>query len=651
MGCWCSRIEREEMVSRCKARERYMKQLVKARNALAASHSLYLRSLRSTGAALLRFANNETTLQLLHHHHAPSPPPPTRPPLSPGSDTWTASTTASTALPPPPPPPPTRPPLSPGSDTWTSSTTASTALPPPPPPPLSSGWDFWDPFAPPAPSQSAMEEDWEVATSASDLAASATATTTVTGAASVVAPPSVVSGFSKDTGSELAVVPSRNTKELVEIVKEVDEYFLKAADSGSQLSVLLEVSNCNISAQSKEGKVYNHGCNLNPTLWTWSSSLKLDSCGNLGEERFGSNLSGSSTTVGGSHCSTVERLYAWEKKLYQEVKTAETIKIEHEKRVEQLRKLELKRADYVKTQKAKKEVERLESQMMVASQAIETTSTEIIKLRETELYPQLLDLVKGLMCMWRSMYEIHQVHTHIVQQLKYLNFIPSNEPTSEIHRQSTLQLELEVQQWHLSFCNLVKAQRDYIQSLTGWLRLSLFQFSKNPLSGANQDSKIYSFCEEWHLAVDRIPDKVAAEGIKSFLTVIHTIVVQQAEEHKQKKRADSIFKEFEKKAAELRSLESKYGPYSMPETSKNPIADKRAKVEMLRAKAEEEKSKHEKSLGVTRAMTLNNLQVGFPHVFQAMVGFSSVCMQAFESVYNQAKSIDEEHDVKRLLSC
>ncbi|KAE8709491.1 hypothetical protein F3Y22_tig00110330pilonHSYRG00035 [Hibiscus syriacus] len=253
------------------------------------------------------------------------------------------------------------------------------------------------------------------------------------------------------------------------------------------------------------------------------------------------------------------------------------------------------------------------------------------------------------MSMWRSMYKIHQVHTHIVQQLKYLNFIPSNEPTSEIHRQSTLQLELEVQQWLLSFCNLVKAQRDYIQNLSGWLRLSLFQFSKNPGLRNSKEIEIYSFCEEWHLADDRIPDKVASEGIKSFLTVIHAIVVQQAEEYKQKKKADAAFKDFEKKAAELRSLESKYSTFSVPETSKDPIAEKRTNVDLSRAKAEEEKSKHEKTVSVTRAMTLNNLQMGFPRVFQAMVGFSSVCVQAFESVYNQAKCIEQEHDVKRIL--
>lgn len=251
------------------------------------------------------------------------------------------------------------------------------------------------------------------------------------------------------------------------------------------------------------------------------------------------------------------------------------------------------------------------------------------------------------------MYECHQVQKHIVQQLKYLNTIPSTEPTSEINRQSTLQLELEVQQWHMSFCNLVKAQREYIQSLTGWLRLSLFQFSRNPLSRTGQESIIYSLCEEWHLAVDRIPDKVASDGIKSFLTVIHAIVVQQAEENKQKKKSESIFKDLEKKTVLLRSLECKYGPYSMPEYSssgrKNPVAEKQAEVEILRAKAEEEKTKHEKSVSVTRAKTLNNLQMGLPHVFEAMVGFSSVCMHAFESVYNHTKGADQQHDVKMLL--
>ncbi|KAJ6366734.1 hypothetical protein OIU77_003170 [Salix suchowensis] len=368
MGCCYSTIEREEIVSRCKARKRYMKQFVKARQSLSASHAMYIRSLRSTGSALLQFSNTETDL---HHNHRRLPPThPSLPSLPP------------TPLPPPPPP------MSPSSDTWTTTTTATAAspLPPPPPPPppvAASSWDFWDPFAPPPPRS--MEEWDEVTTN-----------TTTASEMVAVAPPSVVSGFSKETasgsGSELAMVVSKNSKDLVEIIKEVDEYFLKAADAGGQLSCVLEVSSPNLSAiQSKGG----YGCHLtSPSYWTWGSSPKLNEFGKISEEMVVSHV-GSGGVAHASHCSTVERLYAWEKRLFLEVKNAESLKIEHQKKLALLRKLEVKRAEYVKTEKTKKEIEKVESKMMVATQGTETTFTEIIKLRETELYPQLLELVKG----------------------------------------------------------------------------------------------------------------------------------------------------------------------------------------------------------------------------------------------------------------
>lgn len=77
------------------------------------------------------------------------------------------------------------------------------------------------------------------------------------------------------------------------------------------------------------------------------------------------------------------------------LQNAESLKIEHEKKSEQLRKMELKKGDYLKIERVKKEIEKLESRIMVSGQAIESTSQEIIKLRESELYPQLVELVKG----------------------------------------------------------------------------------------------------------------------------------------------------------------------------------------------------------------------------------------------------------------
>ncbi|KAL2506747.1 hypothetical protein Adt_22368 [Abeliophyllum distichum] len=108
MGCSYSRIERQEMVSRYKARK-YMKQFVKARQTFSVAHSMYLRSLRTTGFVLLQFATDETNLHShqntnTHHHFPPLPPitpsPPSLPPMSTISE---ATTTSSFAIHPPPP--------------------------------------------------------------------------------------------------------------------------------------------------------------------------------------------------------------------------------------------------------------------------------------------------------------------------------------------------------------------------------------------------------------------------------------------------------------------------------------------------------------------------------------------------------------------
>lgn len=64
------------------------------------------------------------------------------------------------------------------------------------------------------------------------------------------------------------------------------------------------------------GKMYsNYECNTNPTsFWTRGFAPKLNDYRNAGVVVGGGN------GIVGSHSSTVDRLYAWEKKLFQEVK-------------------------------------------------------------------------------------------------------------------------------------------------------------------------------------------------------------------------------------------------------------------------------------------------------------------------------------------
>lgn len=188
---------------RSKARRRYMKQVVSSRQSFSFYHSLYLHSLRSTGAALLQFANvddaNKKTITTINHYNNNHLPPPI------------------SASPPPPPPPP----LSPSSSSW-----APPSAPSPPPPP---SWDFWDPFAPPS-SIGADEESEEGATNVSE-------------SPRPPPPPPPPPPSSKESStSELAmVVAPRVRKDFSEIVRELDEYFLKAAQAGNRVSALLQV--------------------------------------------------------------------------------------------------------------------------------------------------------------------------------------------------------------------------------------------------------------------------------------------------------------------------------------------------------------------------------------------------------------------------
>lgn len=108
--------------------------------------------------------------------------------------------------------------------------------------------------------------------------------------------------------------------------------------------------------------------------------------------------------------------------------------------------------------------------------------------------------------MWRVMYECHQVQNHIAQQINLLESRPGTDPTTDAHQQATAQMEAEVASWHGSFCNLIRSQREYIQILNQWVRLTDCLSDSNGLMGST--SGIRGLCEELQCAFDRLPEKV-----------------------------------------------------------------------------------------------------------------------------------------------
>lgn len=71
------------------------------------------------------------------------------------------------------------------------------------------------------------------------------------------------------------------------------------------------------------------------------------------------------------------------------------MKIAHEKKLSTLQSQEYKGDDEIKLDKTKAAIKRLQSLIIVTSQAVSTTSTAINELKDTDLIPQLVELCHG----------------------------------------------------------------------------------------------------------------------------------------------------------------------------------------------------------------------------------------------------------------
>ncbi|XP_020576311.1 uncharacterized protein LOC110021926 [Phalaenopsis equestris] len=443
-------------------------------------------------------------------------------------------------------------------------------------------------------------------------------------------------------------------RDLAEIVSSLEEYFAKASAAGEPVSDLLEIGRAQLERSFRHLKktVYHSNSVLSAISSSWSSKpplairYQLDT-GTL--EKSG---------VEKSHASTLERLFAWEKKLYEEVKAREGVKIEHEKKLSSLQSQEYRGKDDAKLDKTKASINKLQSLIIVTSQAVSTTSSAIAQVRDNELVPQVVDLCFGYLSMWRSMNQFHEIQNHIVQQVRGLIHRPlSGQSTSDLHRVATHDLEAAVSSWHSSFNRLIKFHREYICALHAWVKLTLLPVSSDGPQKQNSSPiaiELTAFCDEWKQALAHLPDTVASEAIKSFMNVVHVISTKQEEELKVKKRAEAYSRELEKKSTALRNIERKYyqsysmvgvgiaggdGPNGQVLDARDPLAEKKSEIAVCRRKVEDEMVRHAKAVEVTKSMTLNNIQTGLPGVFQAMTGFSGLFAEVLQGVCRRAGSV------------
>lgn len=641
MGCASSRIDKEKGVKTCKDRKRTVKQLLGFRKEFANATLAYLKALKDTGITLRQFSESES---LEHESVLPSSPPLPLPPSPP--------------LPPPIDSPDSR--KLEGNHNGKEAQQEiievgeeSSCTPPPPPGP----WYFSDLLETSLAQQkveSALvedvdEENWAETRSQFDeedqmhVTSDKVSDTLRKKSPNVDDDSSVLTGQRKQMVNR-AMVVWRRRKTLSGIVKELDDYFLKASAGGKEIAVLVDMSTWNTSLHhdlnERKGKG-NSSARLSSLSWSWSSrSLQMTR---------------DALEVGtptepckpGAHCITLGKIYAEEQTLYTAVREREMVKLEHERKSSKLRKQENDNADLEKIEKTRCAVESLESDIARLQELVRKTSASVLTTIDEELYPQLIALLTGLINMWKTMNDCHQVQSHISQQLLLLTS-HNTEPTTENHREATLQLEGGVSFWYNSFCRLTRSQRDYVGALDKWIQLT-----NCPVDGENQNCylpTVHSLCQKWLHALNELPEQVVSEAIKNFLKVIRSIRSQQQEECNMKKRIDKLERRWQKELTSLKEIETKLqisdrlGDQESGLSPRHPLSIKRSKSDALRKQYEDEKAEYLSFIQVSRAMTLSNLQKSLPRVFEALTEFSSVCTLAFETTLNHTDQVDNAEE-------
>ncbi|KAH9603073.1 hypothetical protein KSS87_012015 [Heliosperma pusillum] len=389
---------------------------------------------------------------------------------------------------------------------------------------------------------------------------------------------------------------------------------------------------------TKDGLPVDHAARVMRVI-TWNKALSSMSEGGKDEYEDNETLA-----------TVLDKLMAWEKKLYEEVKAGELMKLEYQRKVGLLNKQKKRGASAESVEKTKAAVSHLHTRYIVDMQSMDSTVAEVNELRDQQLYPKLVELVDGMAKMWENICLHHDTQLQITTELKSLDIMLAPRETTRPHHQCTVQLSNVIQQWLEQFENMVNQQKQYVRCLHNWLKLNLIPLEsslKEKVSSPprSKNPPIQYLLHAWHDSLEKLPDEVTRTAISSFGAVIKTILLQQEEEMKLKQTCEEMRKEYLRKNQAFEDWYHKYiqrkGPEAMdPDpgedgTGKDPITERRFVVSSLKKKLEEETEKHQRQCVQVREKSLGTLKTRLPELFRALSEYAHASCDS----YNKLRAI------------
>ncbi|XP_074559600.1 protein ALTERED PHOSPHATE STARVATION RESPONSE 1-like [Curcuma longa] len=352
---------------------------------------------------------------------------------------------------------------------------------------------------------------------------------------------------------------THRAKDFVSSMRDIENRFLRAAEAGDEVSRMLETKKIRLGISTETiGRshayqvlvILNQVCCTGETsqkqggsnqdavkIITWNRSISslsssskspLAKATNDDAEDTSSDFVEEFSMISGSHSSTLERIYAWEQKLYDEIKASDRIRRVYDQKCNQLRHQIAQDLSAQLIDKTRTVVKDLHSRLRVAIHSVDSISKRIEKMRDEELHPQLMELVQGLIRMWKAMLESH--HTQFIKiSLAYYAKAPAVATRSEVYKQALIHLEHELEYFSSHFSNWVDAHKSYVDALNGWLQKCILQPQerrkgrKKPLFPPRQaiSPPIFVVLSDWLSGLNSIPTEELLDSIKGTVSVIH----------------------------------------------------------------------------------------------------------------------------------
>ncbi|KAF3781201.1 hypothetical protein EJ110_NYTH37432 [Nymphaea thermarum] len=424
--------------------------------------------------------------------------------------------------------------------------------------------------------------------------------------------------------------------DLMQILHKLDEQFLKASESGQAVTKMLEAHRLHYHSNfTDDNGDIDHSAQV-MRLITWNQSLK--------EVRSPDDRKGAGDAKETETLATIlDQLLAWEKKLYDEVKIGETMKFEYQRKMALLNKQKKRGVSSDALERTKAAVSHLHTRYIVDMQSMDSTVSEIYTLRDDQLYPKLVELVNGLAGMWETMHASHMNQKMIVDDLKLLDISNLCTETTETHHKHTEQLCNITNEWSIKFEKLLQHQKEFIQTLNRWVRLSLIPIEsslKEKVSSPTRlvDPPIKDLLKNWNDELEHLSHEVTKNAIISFSAVVKAISGQQEEELNQKHKCEDAKREYDKKLRSFQDWLEKYKHKRGPEifegsNEKDPVlSEKECQVELSKRKWDEELETYQNLSKQTREKSLASLKTGLPTLFNAIAEFSTVCSESYKKL-------------------